>query len=283
MAGSRYPSAAGSEPVDPLAWLRQENQRLQAENAALMTALAAAAERYAAIAAELQAASAQLASERDSHAEAETASKALIEAISRQKTDLEVLVQTLTEHGDSLDAHWQQKFHEASLQAGIDSLTQIPNRRRFDEYFECQWQQLAQERAWLSLLMLDVDAFKAYNDTYGHLAGDACLQQIATAINQCLQHPEDFAARYGGEEFVAVLPRTDLEAAILVARRIQIAVRRLKIQHKNSPVRQIVTVSIGLASWVPEAAAAPRNLIQLADERLYQAKQQGRNCIVSTS
>ena len=283
MAGSHHPSEAGSKPADPAAGLRQENQRLQQESDALRDALAVATKRCDTLVAKLRKANAKIAIERDKYAEAEAASKALIETISRQKADLEVLVQALTEHGDSLDAQWQQKFREASRQAGIDSLTQIPNRRQFDEYFDRQWQQMVQERSLLSLLMLDVDVFKAYNDTYGHLAGDACLQQIATAINQCLQHPEDLAARYGGEEFIAVLPRTDLEAATLVARRIQEAICRLAIPHKNSPVGQFVTVSIGVASLVPGALVSPNALLQLADRCLYQAKQQGRDRIVSQS
>ncbi|MEO0948669.1 MAG: GGDEF domain-containing protein [Cyanobacteria bacterium J06641_5] len=281
MSGSQHTSDASSRSLEPVAWLRQENQRLQRENDALKVAIAAATDRYNAIAMELQAANAQLASERGKFTQAEATSQALIESILSQKADLEVLVQTLTEHGDSLDAQWQQRFGEAMRQGGIDGLTQIPNRRRFDEYFNHQWQQQLQEQAALSILMLDVDAFKAYNDTYGHPAGDACLQQIAAVIHQCLQHPEDLAARYGGEEFVALLPRTDIAEAVLVARRIRAALHRLSMPHKSSPVGQIVTMSIGVASVTPTESTAQEHLIHVADRCLYQAKHLGRDRIVS--
>lgn len=282
MPGSQHTSDASSSPIQTDIWLRRENLRLQQENDALKLAIAAANEQYAAIATELQATNAQLTTERDRFAAAEARSKALIASVSRQKADLEVLVHTLTEHGDSLDAQWQQRFREAIRQSGIDGLTQIPNRRRFDEYFDCQWQQQLQAQASLSILMLDVDAFKAYNDTYGHLAGDTCLQQLAAAIHQCLQHPEDLAARYGGEEFVALLPHTDLAAAILVARRIQDAVRRLRIPHNSSPAGQVVTISIGIASVVPTTSAPQEHLIHSADRCLYRAKHLGRDRIISS-
>lgn len=280
MTGCHRASEASPKSQESLAGLCQENQRLQQENAELKVSLQAATERCEALTGELRAINRNLVAEREKFTAAESSAHALIETISRQKSDLEVLVQTLTEHGDSLDAQWHQKFREASLQAGIDGLTQIPNRRQFDAYLQQQWEHMLRERAPLALLMLDVDAFKTYNDTYGHPAGDTCLRQIAIAISQCLQHPEDFAARYGGEEFVAVMPRTDLASAVLVARRIQEAIRRLQIPHENSPVSPLVTVSIGAVSLAPRPSLAPECAIQIADRRLYQAKQKGRNRIV---
>lgn len=214
---------------------------------------------------------------------AEATLKALLETISHQKTDLEIIVQKLIEHGDILDTQWYQKFHEIDVQAGTDSLTQIANRRRFNNYLEQQWQQMLELQRPLSVIMCDIDAFKCYNDTYGHLAGDNCLKQIAVAFCQALQQPGDLGARYGGEEFVALLPQTDLERATLVARRIQSFVRDLQLPHRASPVYSIVTVSMGVASTIPQACETASSLIQRADRRLYDAKRHGKNCIVNSN
>ncbi len=162
----------------------------------------------------------------------------------------------------------------------FDALTQISNRRRFDESYDVEWKRACRENTTLSLLMVDIDHFKEYNDSYGHGAGDVCLQAVATALASGVSRPGDLVARYGGEEFVVVLPETDLDAAILIAERLCQNVRDLNLPHAKSAVIPIVTVSIGCASLAPatcpEAKAA---LLEEADQRLYQAKHEGRNRI----
>ena len=166
----------------------------------------------------------------------------------------------------------------------LDFLTQIYNRRSFNLYLEQEWDNMKRQNTSLSLLMLDIDYFKLYNDTYGHPKGDLCLQQVAQCIQTCLYHPDDCAARYGGEEFSVILPKTTVEDAVQVARRIQKRVKSLNIEHRRSPVKLgIVTVSIGVASTVPTPAHNTVALIRAADDALYQSKQQGRDRITSSS
>ncbi len=263
-----------------VARLRIENQRLRQENRDLKDSLANITEHGDAIEAELHDANLKLRAEARERERAERALRNLIGTIVVQNTDLEIIIQMLTDHGDALDRQWFGKFSEATELAGIDGLTQIPNRRRFDRYFDQQWQQMARESTPLSLIMCDVDAFKAYNDTYGHPVGDACLKQIAAMLAGCLQHPTDLAARYGGEEFAVLLPHTDLEGAMRVALRIQAAIRSLNILHESSPVGRTVTVSMGVASLVPGADDAIDRLARMADERLYSAKREGRDRII---
>lgn len=174
-----------------------------------------------------------------------------------------------------------QKLKQANQQleylATIDGLTQLANRRRFDEYIQQQSNRLAREQTPLSLILCDIDYFKRYNDTYGHPAGDACLVQIAQAINHAVKRPGDLVARYGGEEFAVILPNTDETGAVQVAIAIQNQVRQLQVDHVASDVRNYVTVSIGIASNVPSHNSSPQAIIAAADRALYQAKQQGRD------
>ncbi|MCS7225837.1 MAG: diguanylate cyclase [Gloeomargarita sp. SKYB31] len=164
--------------------------------------------------------------------------------------------------------------------AAFDGLTQVSNRRRFDEYLAQQWQQLANEGASLALILADIDFFKSYNDTYGHLAGDDCLRRVAQTIRRVASRTGDLVARYGGEEFAVVLPRTLLAGAMTVAERIRVAVEQLRIPHQNSAVHEWVTLSLGVTSMTPTATNSPAELVAAADHALYQAKQQGRNCVV---
>ncbi|VXD24825.1 diguanylate cyclase domain-containing protein [Planktothrix paucivesiculata] len=173
--------------------------------------------------------------------------------------------------------------------ANVDSLTQIANRRCFDGRLQREWEVLAQQQRPLTLIMFDLDGFKSYNDHYGHLAGDDCLVQISQAVYQCtrqqdLRRPIDLVARYGGEEFIVLLSAKDLATGIQVAERIQQAIYRLKIPHEYSHVKEIVTVSLGIGSVIPSLEVQPNYLIQLADQALYDAKQQGRDryCISSS-
>ncbi len=158
----------------------------------------------------------------------------------------------------------------------IDGLTGIANRRRFDQQLELDWRSCCRAQEPLSLLMIDIDYFKQYNDEFGHLAGDECLRQVARAMQTALGRPYDLLARYGGEEFVVLLPRTDLSGARYLAQSILLKVKELAIVHPLTP-SGILTLSAGLASTVPPEHSQSRQLLQQADALLYQAKQQGRN------
>jgi len=175
--------------------------------------------------------------------------------------------------------HLELKRHRDYLGklSATDGLTGIANRRWFDEQLEREWRRARREHAPLSLLLMDIDFFKAYNDHYGHLAGDDCLLQIALMPNQCTKRPADLVARYGGEEFVCLLPDTDAEGALWVANLLQGEVSRLSIPHAYSSVADHVTLSIGVATMVPVVGQLPFDLIRRADELLYAAKQNGRN------
>ncbi len=164
--------------------------------------------------------------------------------------------------------------------ASSDSLTAIGNRRCFDQTLDREWLRLRREQQPLSLILCDIDCFKLYNDTYGHQAGDYCLQQVAKAISRAAKRPRDLAARYGGEEFAIVLPHTDLRGALRVAEEIRSFVQELKILHANSVVSQYVTLSLGVARTIPAVDSSPTMLIAMADEALYQAKKQGRDRVV---
>ncbi|MDF5711594.1 MAG: EAL domain-containing protein [Nostoc sp. S4] len=164
--------------------------------------------------------------------------------------------------------------------ASSDGLTQVANRRCFDDTFNAEWQRLAQEQTSLSLILCDVDYFKLYNDTHGHLAGDDALRHVAKAISQTVKHPTDLVARYGGEEFAVILPNTDVEDAIAVAKEIQTNITALQLSHPNSQVSEFITLSLGVATITPDSQSSPATLIAAADQGLYQAKAQGRNCFV---
>ncbi len=182
----------------------------------------------------------------------------------------------------------ERKRAEENLQAAyrametlvvVDALTGIANRRRFDEALAVEWRRGLRMGSKLSLLLLDVDHFKRYNDTYGHVRGDSCLKQIAEAALDVVLRPADLVARYGGEEFAVVLPATDMDGAKAVADEICQAVRNRALPHEGNP-HGVVTISIGCASVVPHRGMSPKDLIDLADKALYQAKHDGRNRVV---
>jgi len=159
----------------------------------------------------------------------------------------------------------------------LDDLTQVANRRRFDETLNEEWQRLSRYRAPLSLIFCDIDCFKLYNDTYGHQAGDDCLRAVAETISANCQRPGDFVARYGGEEFIVILPNTEAEGAVHLAENIREGIERLKIPHMRSQVSQYITLSLGISCVFPRADITPESLIGAADKALYEAKNQGRN------
>jgi two-component system cell cycle response regulator len=161
--------------------------------------------------------------------------------------------------------------------ANLDGLTQVANRRCFNNRLQSEWQRLAPEKQPLSIILLDVDKFKFYNDYYGHLAGDDCLIRIGQTLQKVVRRPTDLAARYGGEEFVVLLANTDLKGGIQVAQNIQQGIHDLAIPHAESDVKEIVTVSLGIASLIPTLEVQPDTLVAYADKALYDAKQQGRD------
>ncbi|MBV5261229.1 diguanylate cyclase [Synechococcus moorigangaii CMS01] len=178
----------------------------------------------------------------------------------------------------------RQTNQELQKLVNLDGLTQIANRRCFNQRLTSEWHRLQRERQPLSLLLLDVDYFKGYNDFYGHQKGDDCLVQIAQAVQQLLKRPTDLVARYGGEEFAVILPNTDCPGATVVAKRIRRTILELQIAHEMSGSGVgIVTVSIGVCSDLPGDLMKPLMFIEKADQALYAAKQQGRNRIVVAS
>lgn len=171
----------------------------------------------------------------------------------------------------------QSLYHLANL----DGLTQVANRRRFDDYFEREWLRMRRERLPIALILCDVDYFKPYNDAYGHQAGDDCLRVIARAINRAVRRPADLVARYGGEEFAILLPNTEEKGAMDVAGKIRESVEECQISHAQSEVGDRVTLSMGLTSLIPTIEISPDVVIATADRALYEAKNRGRNRIVS--
>jgi diguanylate cyclase (GGDEF)-like protein len=171
----------------------------------------------------------------------------------------------------------QSANEELRRLAYLDGLTQIPNRRWFDEALTQEWYRLKREQLPLSLIICDVDYFKKYNDGYGHQVGDECLQDVARAIAAAARRPPDLAARYGGEEFVLLLPNTPLAGAIEVANALQARIKSLKLPHQYSEVSQFVTLSLGIASTIPTEEMNPAELLARADRGLYRAKSEGRD------
>ena len=160
--------------------------------------------------------------------------------------------------------------------SATDALTGLANRRQFDQHLHAEWQRSLRSQLPISLLLIDVDHFKRYNDRYGHVAGDACLRQVADILYDCAQRAGELVARYGGEEFAMLLPGADGEAAIAVAQRCMDALARARIAHGDSPVADCLTCSIGVATVVASPELVPESLVRSADEALYRVKSNGR-------
>lgn len=161
--------------------------------------------------------------------------------------------------------------------ANLDGLTQVGNRYCFNNYLNEQWNKIAVQKNPIALILLDIDYFKCYNDTYGHPSGDRCLVKVANALKEATKYHNKLIARYGGEEFAIVLPNTSLEKAEHIASLIHQQIQRLNIPHASSGVSRNVTVSMGIAEALPYFNALPQTLINKADEALYKAKKAGRN------
>ncbi len=161
--------------------------------------------------------------------------------------------------------------------ARVDELTDVGNRRAFEERLGLEWRRQQREKKPLALMICDVDHFKQYNDHYGHQAGDECLVRIADALRSCFQRASEFVARYGGEEFAAIVPGADLDQATERAGAFLEKVRELRIDHAGRGAGQVVTISIGVTSTIPERATHSDELVEAADAALYRAKQNGRD------
>jgi two-component system chemotaxis family response regulator WspR len=174
----------------------------------------------------------------------------------------------------------QKSNFELQRLTNTDGLTGIANRRYFDDYLGAEWRRARRDGLHLSLLLIDVDFFKLYNDNYGHVAGDAVLRRVAQTLDESIQRPADLSARFGGEEFAMILPRTSLEGAQALGQKLCQLIEANQVPHERSKVSAWLTVSIGAATMVPTPEQDIRELIEMADRRLYLAKQQGRNRVV---
>jgi len=178
----------------------------------------------------------------------------------------------------------QQQLLETNLElqrlTNSDGLTGLSNRRYFDEYVSAEWRRAARQQTELGLLMIDVDNFKAYNDTYGHVAGDDVLKRVAETIDQNSGRSGDLAARFGGEEFAVVLPATPADGVRRLGEKIRMQIEELAVLHSGSSSGPVLTVSIGGATLVPQPDEPVTKLIVAADLALYRAKHGGRNCMV---
>lgn len=191
------------------------------------------------------------------------------------RDELEVRVQERTSELQKLNAKLQQLSE-------MDALTQIPNRRRFDNYLRQELSRAHRAKTPLSLIMLDIDFFKLFNDCYGHQDGDKCLTNVARVIGQVsARRAADLAARYGGEEFTVVLPETDLKGALVIAEKIRQKIESLQMEHRSSEVSAYVTVSVGVATYTTKSPfETQEQLIAEADRWLYEAKHNGRNLVL---
>ncbi len=171
----------------------------------------------------------------------------------------------------------ERKNKELNKMAFVDGLTGISNRRYFEDSLNTEWETAVKESIPLSVILIDIDFFKLYNDTYGHQQGDICLKQVAQTLNESAGISKNIVARYGGEEFVAVLPGQDEKGAGLVANKMISGIALLQIPHESSTVSDIVTVSLGVGCGMPNESMTPADLLKIADRELYKAKKNGRN------
>lgn len=180
----------------------------------------------------------------------------------------------------------EEALEKANLElerlASVDGLTQIANRRQFDQHLHNEWKRLGRERVPIAVILCDIDFFKLYNDTYGHVAGDKCLKEVAQGIKRAVKRPADLVARYGGEEFAVILTSTDVDGAMKVAEGIRGEIRELQIPHIKSEVGEHISLSMGVSSIVPKDTDEPESFINNVDKFLYHAKETGRDRIVAS-
>lgn len=218
--------------------------------------------------------------------------------LEQEQSDLKIMHDTIVQHADEIEVELQRRYDELQdrnneiiqlnqqLEAAqrelqhlvrIDPLTQLANRRYLDAVLEQEWLRLGRDRKPLSLLMADIDFFKPYNDYYGHPAGDRCLIEVAQVFQASIRRPDDVVARYGGEEIAIVLPNTDEQGAVSVAHNLIGSLAAKQIPHHASPVCDRVTVSIGVATMIPDLNYGVDLLLRRADTALYQTKTKSRN------
>ena len=186
-----------------------------------------------------------------------------------------IAVQDITER-----KHLEEELQHLSLH---DGLTGLPNRRYFDECLEHEWRSAIRKNTSISLVLLDIDCFKLYNDNYGHQAGDNCLKSVASLLKKHLKRPDDFIARYGGEEFAVILPDTDENGIASVAEKLRKTIDEAEIPHQYSTVVDHLTISLGIATSTPEKSSESSAMISIVDQGLYIAKNSGRNQVASVS
>lgn len=202
-----------------------------------------------------------------------------------ERTKVEELLMVRYKELEETKEKLEEANNQLNMLSNLDSLTGIPNRRSLDDFMNREWKKSIREKIPLSIVMIDIDFFKNYNDTYGHLEGDDCLKKVAAEIAKSLKRPADFAARYGGEEFIVVLPNTDRQGAKDVAERIRRNIEILNIPHASSKITDYITVSLGTSTFTNNDASYDRKkmegFIKSSDDALYKAKQSGRNRVVS--
>lgn len=211
----------------------------------------------------------------------ESYSQSLEQKISERTQALEQEIYRRT----AIEAVLYRANQELEQIAFLDGLTQVGNRRHFDDCLNREWWRHQRMQAPISIILCDIDFFKQYNDTYGHQAGDECLRQVAAVLQSAFQsatkQPTEVVARYGGEEFAVILPETSAARAVQIANTIQREIQQLQLAHRGSPIHSSVTLSFGVATLVPELESTATQLIARADRSLYRAKSKGRNCIES--
>ncbi|HEY9150870.1 MAG TPA: diguanylate cyclase [Gammaproteobacteria bacterium] len=200
----------------------------------------------------------------------------------RERDEAYHALREMQEQLREMNAQLAQSNRELHRLSSLDGLTGIANRRQFDDVLEREWQRSVRNDTPLSLILLDIDYFKPFNDRYGHQAGDDCLRMVARTLDRVVQRPTDLVARYGGEEFVVVLPDTNQAGAEAVARELLKEVRDLRITHEASKVTDHLTLSIGTTTRDSGQPSSAADLVAAADQALYLAKEQGRNRVETT-
>ncbi|HEU5458432.1 MAG TPA: diguanylate cyclase [Terracidiphilus sp.] len=207
--------------------------------------------------------------------------KAVVDPVTGKPTGILNMVRDISQR-KAAEAELNEAYRALEALAITDALTHLANRRHFDQYLTAEWRRAMRDCASISLLMLDVDRFKTYNDTYGHLRGDSLLKQVAEAAQDVVTRTGDLVARFGGEEFAIILPNTGNDGAVQVAERVCEAVRKRRLSHDASPLGYL-TVSIGCATMVPQRGEHAATLIQMVDDALYYAKNNGRNQVCNAN
>jgi len=278
-----------SEPDAPdfaaQAELAKENQtlknrldELEQTCSDLEIALATAIEHGDMIEASLYSANAKLRVEVRDRVIAERRLAHVLAAVRQQKADLELLVETITEHSDAIDTQWLRRYTAAENLSRVDPLTGLANRREIDECLDAEWRRCVRSGHPIALVMADIDHFKGYNDTYGHAQGDEALKRVAVLLKAACQRTADLVARMGGEEFLLLLPDTDIDGARVIAETLRQEIWDADIAYAGGPDGRL-TLSMGVAAVAPTRDGDWADLLSLADNLLYVAKRDGRNAI----